>query len=106
PRALHPFATRRSSDLKAWAFDELMIGDDMAKAFLRLDAAFGTDGWEETLELIPDEEPDFEIDIPASERECLAPFEIAKLEQDEEAVVVDGGLAKRFVASYMARRCQ
>ena len=89
---------------QAFAYHELMIGDDASKAFMRIEAAAAVEDWEDLLECFEDEAiPDFGEEIPESDRECWEAYAIGELGDDVE--ITDGGLAKRFVASYMVRRC-
>lgn len=89
-----------------YSYHELMIGDDEAKAFLRLDAAFDADGIEEILEEVEEETPGFAAQIADSDRACLTRYRIGGLENGKDPDVPAGGLDKRFVAAYSVRRGQ
>jgi hypothetical protein len=103
-------ATLRSAlelaNYSAWAYDELMYGDEAAHAYMRLDAAIMDDEeLEETLESFEEVVPGFGATIPATERNCWAAHRVARFEHGKEPSYEPGAFDKRIVATYSLHRC-
>ena len=92
-------AAMKETNSRAYAYHEMSLGDDRAKAFVRIDAAMGVNGFEACIEGFADS-------IDAADRNCLAEYRVAAFEDGEDPVFEEGALDKRFVAAYTARRCQ
>ncbi len=88
----------------AWAYDEMMYGDEAAHAYMRLDAAFMEDV-EDMLESFEEVVPGFGANIPATERNCMAPHRVARFAHRAEPSYEPGALDKRIVATYSLHRC-
>ena len=93
------------ADGKAYAWEEMQLGDDNARAYLRIDAAVDQESIRDILDDLDFEQPGF-IQIPEDERAFLEPFRVARFENGEEPVYQPDALDRRFVATYTVRRAQ
>ncbi len=102
-------AALRKVNNSAYAYHEMMIGDDDARAFVRVEAAALLDE-DALVDILEEWEDELEVDlgaqIPKAERGCLAPFEIARFESRRDPVYADGGFDKRFTVASYVKRCQ
>jgi hypothetical protein len=98
-------AMSAANDL-AFAYHEIMIGDDRSAAFARIDAATGVDDFDDYLEDLEEAIAGFAASVADSDRDCLSDYRIGYLESDEEPELSDGAFDRRFVAAYSVRRCE
>jgi hypothetical protein len=84
---------------KCYTYHEMSLADDRAKAFVRIDAAMGVEGFDVPIE-------GFAKSIDKSDRNCLADYRIAYFESDEKPQIEKNAFDKRFVAAYAVKRSQ
>lgn len=99
-------AAMKAASGYAYAYHELSLGDEQARAFIRLDAAAGLEDFDEYIEEFDGSMDGFSKTIAESDRNCLEPFRVAYFEDEKDPVVAEGALDKRFVAAYSVRRAQ
>jgi len=88
-----------AADGRAYEFHEMSLGNDLAKAFVRIDTAMGTEGFDKCIE-------GFVETIDDGDKDCLAVYRIAFIEDEEDYEIAEGAFDKRFVASYEVQRVQ
>ncbi len=83
----------------AYAYHEMSLGDDEAKAFQRAHHALTGETDDDLLQSAG-------LTLPDAEAKCLAPYRVAYFEHKADAKVEDGALGRRFIAAYSLRTCQ
>ena len=77
----------------------MALGDEKAKAFVRIDAAMGVPGYDKCIEGFADE-------IADADKQCLTKYRVAYFEDEEEPKIKRGACDKRCVAAHAVRRSQ